>query len=279
MCFERTRAMRCRALKMRMTPESDWFMPDWPLFPAVMAVTTTRTGGASTGPYQGFNLADHVGDSAVAVSTNRERLRQVTGLAAIQWLQQVHGIEVLAADSTSAVTVPEADAAWTVEPGLGLAVLTADCLPVVIAAADASAVAVAHAGWRGLLDGVLERVCGQLPATDAGYLAWIGPAISAAAYEVGEDVAERVREFAGWLQVDSAEVDAVWLRSGRQAGKYQLDLAAVAGEQLQQLGVTEVCYSGVCSAASAQTYSYRRDGITGRMATLVWLPDVPAGSG
>lgn len=250
----------------------DWFTPDWPLSQQVCAATTTRTGGTSGDPYRGFNLATHVGDAPAAVAANRQLLQDVTGLSRIQWLDQVHGVEVVCADSITAATVPVADAAWTSTPELGLAVLTADCLPVVFAAADAGAVAVAHAGWRGLLAGVLEQVYQQLPVTAEGYLAWIGPAISADAYEVGEDVAERVRacSMPGGTSSDGSETD--WLRAGRMAGKYQLDLAAMAGAQLLGLGVKAVYYSGVCSAGSALTYSYRRDGVTGRMATVVWLP-------
>jgi len=251
---------------------SDWFTPDWPLSPSVGAATTSRSGGASRPPYSGFNLATHVGDSPAAVSANRLLLQDLTGLTQVQWLEQVHGVEVICADSTTAASIPVADAAWTSAAGLGLAVLTADCLPVVFAAADASAIAVAHAGWRGLLAGVLERVYQQLPATAAGYLAWIGPAIRVQAYEVGEDVAECVRAFSlpGGLSSDLVESD--WLQPGPTAGKYQLDLAAMAVAQLHALGVRDVYDSGVCTAGSPSAYSYRRDGVTGRMATIVWLP-------
>lgn len=270
---------RCHGKTLKMASSSgpqgfgrDWFTPDWPLSDRVCAVTTSRTGGTSIDPYSSFNLATHVADSPVAVAANRQLLREHTGLSRVQWLDQVHGVAVISADSTSAATVPVADAAWTSTPGLGLAVLTADCLPVVFAAADGSAVAVAHAGWRGLLAGVLEQVYQQLPATAAGYLAWIGPAISARAYEVGEDVAESVRVFSLPDRTSSKPVDSGWLQPGRTVGKYQLDLAAMAGAQLLALGVRSVYYSGVCSAGSTLTYSYRRDGVTGRMATVVWLP-------
>jgi YfiH family protein len=253
--------------------DADWFKPDWPLSERVCVITTSRAPGTGHDRYGGFNLATHVGDSAETVAINRHKLQELTGVSQIQWLEQVHGIEVVSADSASALTVPVADAAWTRSRGLGLAVLTADCLPVVIAAADDSVVAVVHAGWRGLLAGVLERTYQQLPVTAGGYLAWIGPAISASAYEVGEDVAECVRAFslaAGSAGPDDAEPG--WLRAGRIAGKYQLDLAALAGAQLLALGVKTVFYSEVCSTGSALTYSYRRDGVTGRMATVAWLP-------
>lgn len=255
-----------------MMPGVDWFKPEWPLSEKVCVVTTSRTGSSSKPPYGGFNLATHVGDSLDSVTKNRVKFQEHTGLSQIQWLEQVHGVEVVCADSTSAATVPLADAAWTCDPGLGLAVLTADCLPVVFAAADASAIAVAHAGWRGLLAGVLERVHQQLPATSSGYLAWIGPAISAQAYEVAEDVAEPVRKFSLSADPTSGGADPDWLQAGRKAGKYQLDLAAMAGAQLLALGVEEVYYSGVCTAGSPLAYSYRRDGLTGRMATVAWLP-------
>lgn len=253
-------------------PGEDWFKPDWPLSDKVCVVTTSRTGANSRAPYGGFNLATHVGDSLASVAKNRHKLQELTALSQIQWLEQVHGVEVVCADYKSAATVPVADAAWTCYPGLGIAILTADCLPVVFAAADASAIAVAHAGWRGLLAGVLERVYQQLPVTGAGYLAWIGPAISATAYEVGEEVARAVRGFSLPGAPTTGGVDPDWLQAGQKEGKYQLDLAAMAGAQLLALGVKDVCYSGVCSAGSPSTYSYRRDGLTGRMATVAWLP-------
>ena len=243
----------------------------------VSVVATSRAGAFSSGVYAGFNLAQHVGDDAEQVSANRKALLhhyEPTGLRQIQWLEQVHGIDVVTADSVSACSVPTADAAWTDQPGLGLAVLTADCLPVVLAACDGSSIGIAHGGWRGLVRGVLVNLFEQMeqrkPAAN-GYRAWIGPAISVAAYEVGEDVAAEVRACGA----------AAVLHPGQVPGKYQLDLPALAQRQLQELGIREVMQSGICSVSNPACYSYRRDGVTGRMATLVWLhastPPEPAG--
>jgi YfiH family protein len=200
------------------------------------------------------------------VRQNRRELRALTGCRDIQWLDQVHGTRIIQATATSLPTTPRADAAWTRQEGLGLAVLTADCLPVVVAAEDGGVVAIAHAGWRGLLDGVLQTLIETLLETCGGgpgrYRAWIGPGISADAYEVGEEVAREYR------QLDAA-AGALW--AGRRPGRYQLDLAAVAQTLLLGAGVAGVHASGVCSFAARSLYSYRRDGTTGRMATLVWI--------
>jgi YfiH family protein len=238
----------------------NWYRPEWPLGDRVGVVTTTRHGGFSKRPYDSFNLATHVGDDADAVMANRQRLLEQLALDDIQWLEQVHGIAVIAAGLSTPGT-PAADGAWTDQRQLGIAVLTADCVPIVIAADDGSVAGIAHGGWRGLFDGVLRELVAALPAPPAALSAWIGPAISPAAYEVGEDVAERARA--------AGRQDA--LCSGRRPGKYQLDLPRVAESQLTELGVSQVFQSGVCSLASPETYSYRRDGVTGRMATLAWL--------
>ena len=236
------------------------YRPEWPLADRVGVVTTTRHGGLSKRPYDSLNLATHVGDEADAVIANRQLLCQGLALKDIQWLEQVHGIAVIAAPASRPGT-PVADAAWTAQRQLGVAVLTADCVPIVIAADDGSVVGVAHGGWRGLFDGVLAELVAAMPTSPAALSAWIGPAISVAAYEVGEDVAERARA-AGRQES---------LCSGTRPGKYQLDLPQVAESQLAELGVGQVFQSRVCSVASPHTYSYRRDGVTGRMATVAWL--------
>lgn len=238
----------------------NWFRPEWSLGDRVGVVTTSRLGGFSNPPYDSFNLATHVGDESDAVMANRQRLRQELALKDIQWLEQVHGISVIAAPPSRPGT-PVADGVWTARRQLGIAVLTADCVPIVIAADDGSVVGVAHGGWRGLFDGVLRELVAAMQATPAALSAWIGPAISVAAYEVGEDVAERTRA--------AGRQDA--LCSGTRPGKYQLDLPRVAEYQLAELGVREVFQSGICSVASPHAFSYRRDGVTGRMATVAWL--------
>lgn len=239
------------------------FEPHWALKAAVGAGTTTRAGGVSRGPYATLNLAGHVGDDPAAVAENRARLREYLGCRDIQWLDQVHGTTVVRANGATVVDPPpSADAAWTTEPGLGLAVLTADCLPVVVAARDGSVVGIAHAGWRGLVGGILVELLAALPCQPGVLAAWLGPAISRDAYEIGEDVAVQVRNL-------EAASGCLW--PGSLPGKYHLDLFRLAENQLRLAGVGEVYSSGVCVSDEPSTYSYRRDGVTGRMATVCWI--------
>ncbi|MGD2112352.1 MAG: peptidoglycan editing factor PgeF [Gammaproteobacteria bacterium] len=240
----------------------DWLLPDWPAPPAVHAVTTTRTGGVSTGPWSSMNPADHVGDAAAAVADNRARLREVLALPAEPvWLQQVHGVRVV--DAARAGDRPQADAAWSAEPGVVCAVLTADCLPVVFADTAGRCVAVAHAGWRGLAAGVLEATVGQLPVPPRDLLAWLGPAIGPAAFEVGAEVR------AAFLAHDP-QAAAAFTPGGD--GHWFADLYVLARQRLAACGVSAVHGGGWCTyRARARFYSYRRDGVTGRMATLAWL--------
>ena len=241
----------------------------WPA--SVGALGTTRGGcgtlaGHSQGPYAHLNLATHVGDDPQAVAANRQLLGASTGVERVQWLDQVHGRRCIEASGETTARVPEADAAWTVERGLGLAVLTADCVPVVICDRAGSLVAVAHAGWRGLVGGVLQSVVDALPAAPADLLAWIGPAIGPDAYEVGEEVAAAVSGLA-----DGDRLSRACASPGRVAGKYQLDLFTFSERLLEQAGVPVVHCERLCTHSDPRFYSYRRDGITGRMATLAWL--------
>jgi YfiH family protein len=240
----------------------DWLVPDWPAPAAVHAVTTTRAGGVSTGAWSSMNPADHVGDTPSAVAANRAHLRAVLGLpAAPVWLQQVHGDRVV--DAATAGPRPEADAAWTDRPGVVCAVLTADCLPVVFADRAGSCVAAAHAGWRGLAAGVLEATVARLPAAPPDLLAWLGPAIGPAAFEVGGEVR------AAFVDRDARAAGA--FTPGAE-GRWFADLHALARLRLAACGVTAVYGGGACTYSDAvRFFSYRRDGTTGRMATLVWL--------
>lgn len=240
-----------------------WITPDWPAQPGIRALTTTRHGGVSQGVYRSLNLAGHVGDEPARVAENRRRLSTRSGCRHIQWLDQVHGVRVVRARPGLEQGTPEADGLWTDEPGIGIAVLTADCLPVVFAAPAAGVVAVAHAGWRGLTGGVLEATLAELPCAAADCVAWLGPAIGPRAYEVGEDVAAVVTGL-GALAATS-------LSAGQKEGKYWLDLFELARQRLLRAGVADVFSQRLCTSASPELYSYRRDGVTGRMATLAWL--------
>ncbi|MDX1697006.1 MAG: peptidoglycan editing factor PgeF, partial [Thiohalobacterales bacterium] len=167
----------------------DWIEPDWPAPPGVRAVTTTRNHGVSTGPFRSMNPADHVGDDPAAVRENRARLASQLGLPSEPaWLRQVHGTRVV--DAAGAAMSTEADASWTDRGGVVCAVLTADCLPVLLCDREARCVAAIHAGWRGLAAGVIEATVAALPTGDTELLAWLGPAIGAGAFTVGEEVRE-----------------------------------------------------------------------------------------
>lgn len=241
----------------------DWLVPDWPAPPAVRAVTTTRHGGVSGGAWASMNPADHVGDDAAAVAANRARLRGVLALPAEPvWLEQVHGVRVV--EAAGAGERPAADAAWTGRTGVVCAVLTADCLPVVFADRAGRCVAVAHAGWRGLAAGVLEATLGALPVPAADLMVWLGPAIGPAAFEVGAEVR------AAFLDHDAAAAPA--FAPGRDGAHWFADLYTLARRRLVAAGVPAVYGGGWCTHTDgSRFYSYRRDGVTGRMATLAWL--------
>lgn len=238
-----------------------FYTPDWPVPPAVRAAMTTRMGGISRGPHAAFNLAAHVGDDAAAVAANRRRLRELLDLPAEPaWLQQVHGCAVARLPEP----VPDAaDAAVAFGPGAVCAVLVADCLPVLLASRDGDRVGVAHAGWRGLAAGVIEATVAALGGDPARLVAWLGPAIGPQAFEVGAEVRAACTE---------GDPDAAaHFRPGR-AGRWLADLPALARRRLAICGVGSVHGGTDCTVADpGRFYSYRRDGVTGRMAALVWL--------
>lgn len=247
-----------------------WFVPDWPSPPGVRAAITTRAGGLSSGPWSSFNLGDHVGDDAACVAENRLRLVQRLQLPAMpQWLDQVHGTDVV----ELATEVPgqlRADAAWTRSVNTPCVVLTADCLPVIFCDQEASVVAVSHAGWRGLVAGVLERTIQAMAAPSSRILAYLGPAISQRYFEVGEEVRMAfVQAAAPGPERDATETCFV---PAHRPNHYFADLYGLARLRLRRAGVTAVYGGDDCTYAdNHRFYSYRRDGVTGRMATLVWL--------
>jgi polyphenol oxidase len=242
--------------------------PDWPAPPAVRAAFTLRTGGVSAGAYTALNLGAHVGDDARAVAENRRRVAAELALpAAPLWLSQVHGSAVVEADSLgmceAGAPAPRADAALTRQPKRVLAVLVADCLPVLLARRDGAAVAVAHAGWRGLAAGVLETTVAALGSAGDELLAWLGPAIGAAQFEVGEEVRT------AFCQHD-AQAAAAFASNAR--GRWQCDLHRLARQRLSALGLRSIHGEPRCTYGEAKSfYSFRRDGTTGRMAALIWL--------
>lgn len=240
------------------------FEPDWPLPAGVRTVLTDRLGGHSEGVYAGFNLALHVDDDAAAVAANRQYLLQACpGLTAIQWLQQVHGNQLIEAVDTAAC--PQADGSITDRPGLAVAVLTADCLPVLICDREGRQVAAVHAGWRGLVAGVLDNAVAAFTASARDLRVYFGPAISQSYFEVGKEVMDQFISAFGPMAAAS-------FRPAERQGYHYADLYALARTRLQALGVVEFFGGELCSYADSQRfYSYRRDGVTGRMASLIYI--------
>jgi len=243
----------------------DWIVPDWPAAPRVRAVCTTRHGGHSVGPHSSMNPAAHVGDDPDAVEANRQTLQHMLQLPAPPcWLQQVHGTTVIdAAEVFENVEVPVADAAFCSQPGIACAVLTADCLPLLLCDRDGRQVAALHAGWRGLAAGVIEHTVEAMQQPGESLLAWLGPAIGPAVYQVGDEVREV------FLNHDKQAQAAFQLDP---EGGWKADLYRLARQRLAERGVTAVYGGDACSFSDAERFfSYRRDGVTGRMATLIWL--------
>ena len=244
-------------------PPPDWITPDWPAPEGVRGLATTRRGGFSEGRYSGFNLGMHVGDRPQHVMRNRRLLREALQLPGEPcWLEQRHGTQVIRLPAGSAGAL-RADAAYTTARGIVCAVQTADCLPVLFCDRQASCVAVAHAGWRGLLDGVLEDTVHALPVPAPQLLCWLGPAIGPARFEISEALGERFADKAPGL--------AQAFAPGRK-GKCLADLYRIARSILAAQGVHAVSGGTHCTYTQREEFfSYRRDGTTGRMATLVWL--------
>lgn len=245
-----------------MSSELPVIHPHWPAPTRVKAVCTTRAGGVSSAPWDSLNLGDHVGDNHGDVLENRRRLahwahREVSDFG---WLQQVHGTDVVRLPAVS----PVADASVTQRPGVVCTVLTADCLPVLFCDRQGAQVAVAHAGWRGLADGVLENTLKTF-ATPREVIAWLGPAIGAAQFEVGPEVRERFLTF-------SRSLDACFALSPHRPGHFLADMVAIARHRLQHAGVQEIYGGQHCTFSDERTFfSYRREGQTGRMASCIWL--------
>jgi len=232
------------------------FTPDWPAPANVKSLQTTRHGGVSAAPYASFNLGDHVGDDSKAVVANRQQLPSPAA-----WLKQTHSTIVVDA---AAVTTPiEADASFSRTANVVSVVMTADCLPVLFCDQQGTVVAAAHAGWRGLCDGVLEATVKAMDVKAEHIMAWMGPAIGPQAFEVGDDVRDE------FIQHDAAATAAFAAQSN---GKWLGDIYLLARQRLNQLGITAIYGGKDCTFSDSERYfSYRRDGVTGRMASLIWL--------
>ena len=240
-------------------------VPEWPAPPGVHALTTTRDlPGLSRAPFAHFNLGLRSGDDEATVRANRALLQRAFALpAAPRWLHQVHGDRSLRLTEEILAGEPEADAAFTAQRGVVLAILTADCLPILLCREDGTQIAAIHAGWRGLSGAVLESCVRRLHGPPDAWLAWLGPAIGAQSYEVGAEV-----RAAFVAQAAAAESAFVPMRPGH----WQCDLYELARQRLGALGVTRVFGGGFDTFADARFYSYRRDGArSGRLASLIWL--------
>lgn len=259
----------------RQLAAADLVWPDWPDLPAnIGALATSRDGGVSNGPYGdgkgggGLNLGLHVQDDADRVRANRARLQAfVPGVPA--WIAQVHGADVVDAASVGpGQPTRTGDASIATTPGVVCAILTADCLPVLFADLNGKVVGAAHAGWRGLAGGVLDQTVAAMRAAGAGEItAWMGPAIGPEAFEVGADVIEAFME-----ALPGAATRACFTDYPDRPGKYLADMFTLARLMLARDGVTRVHGGGICTASAPERfYSYRRDGITGRQASLIWL--------
>ncbi|KLD63322.1 laccase [Dyella japonica DSM 16301] len=248
-----------------MTLDSAWLVPDWPAPARVRAAVSTRQGpGVSQGAWARFNLGARCGDAPEAVVANRAAVRTALRLERDpHWLQQVHGVDVADVDQPGDGQEPRADASVTRRPDEPLAILTADCLPVLFCTTDGRAVAAAHAGWRGLQAGVLEVALNSLQAPPAQVLAWLGPCIGKASYEVGDEVRD------AFLALDGNAAEGF---EPTRPGHWLCDLAWLARRRLQAAGVERVYGGGFDTRTDDRFYSYRRDGAqSGRFASLIWL--------
>lgn len=232
--------------------------PDWPVPAGIRAASTVRSGGGSSGPYSALNLGAHVGDDPEHVTENRRRLASALQLPAEPvWLNQVHGSLAIQADDPATLT---ADSAYTRKAGVVCAVMTADCLPILLCSRDGQAIAAVHAGWKGLAGGVIESAVAAMGSRDL--LAWLGPAIGPDAFEVGGEVRE------AFLRTHRGCSDAF---REAAAGKWLADIYRLGRIALNGLGITEIYGGEWCTYRQPQQFfSYRRDRTTGRMASLIW---------
>ncbi|MGF1733499.1 peptidoglycan editing factor PgeF [Photobacterium kasasachensis] len=239
-----------------------FIVPDWPAPANIKAVSTTREGGVSLQPYQGLNLGSHVGDNIEHVQCNRTQLQQELRLAeSPAWLNQTHSTTVIGVNALLATT-PDADGSYTRVADIACAVMTADCLPILLCDSAGTQVAAVHAGWRGAADGIIEAALDTFHAPAEQILAWFGPAIGPNAFEVGNEVREQ-------FVADLPQAELAFTPRG---DKWLADLYLLARQRLQRAGVNKIYGGDFCTFSSPERfYSYRRDGVTGRQASLIWI--------
>lgn len=235
--------------------------PDWPASANVKALQTTRNGGTSAAPYDSFNLGLHVGDDPLRVNHNRQLLAPYMPSEPV-WLEQVHGKVVVNAGAASCV--PQADACIARHHGAVCVVMTADCLPILLCDEDGTVVGAAHAGWKGLAAGVIEATVEKMGVAPQKLMTWLGPAIGPHAFEVGADVRDA-------FMAHDANAVAAFVPLAAE-GKYRADIVRLARQRLNALGINRVYGGTFCTYHQKDKFfSFRRDGVTGRMGTFIWL--------
>ena len=239
----------------------DLIVPNWPAAKQIKAFASTRCDGFSTGVYQGLNLGTHVGDELAKVEQNRQWLTEQANMpSAPVWLNQTHSTVVEEVDAPTS-QVLNADGVFTSTTNVVCSAMTADCLPVLLTNVQGTQIAAVHAGWRGLASGIVENAVEKF---DGEVMAWIGPAIGAQVFEVGKDVVD------AFVSIEAKAMAAFTPR--KQEGKWLADMNQLVTQRLQRAGVNQVYYSELCTFEDAERfYSYRRDGVTGRQATFIWI--------
>ena len=243
----------------------DFIQPQWPAPAKVKALQTTRVGGVSIAPYASLNLGAHVNDDGIAVAKNRQLLSPYLPSEPV-WVNQVHGIEVI--DAAKSGCLENADASYATQKNVVCVTMTADCLPILLCDDAGTVVAAVHAGWRGLCDGVIEAAVKKMPAQPSSILVWLGPAIGPDAFKVGDEVR------AQFMQQDSRAA----LAFKTHGDKWLCDMYLIAKQRLNHLDITQIYGGSVnenfCTYTDeARFFSFRRDNLTGRMASLIWLSD------
>ena len=237
---------------------ANWLAADWPAPDFIKAGTTTRQGGVSKPPYHSFNIATHVGDDSALVEKNRSMLSVPNSP---QWLEQIHSTRAVLLPNKE--TIPKADAAYTFDKNIVCSVMTADCLPLLITDTRGSCVAAIHAGWKGLCDGIIEATIEKLPVENDSLMVWLGPAIGPAVYEIGEEVYDAFTKNDIEAKKSFTEVsEQHWL----------FDIYGLAKLRLNRLGVKQIYGGDHCTLSEEEKFfSYRRDDVTGRMASMIWI--------
>jgi YfiH family protein len=246
-----------------MTNSINFIQPQWPAPDNVKALQSTRMGGVSIAHFASLNFGAHVGDDPIAVAENRQLLSAYLPTEPV-WVNQVHGVDVI--DAAVSSCLQNADASFTTKPNVVCVTMTADCLPLLLCDKKGSVVAAVHAGWRGLCDGVIEAAIAKMQVSPSEILVWLGPAIGPNAFEVGDDVREQ-------FLVKDTQAELAFKRNG---DKWLCNLYLIARQRLNNLGVMQVYGASVnedfCTYTDkARFFSFRRDNVTGRMASMIWL--------